>query len=148
LGSRSILANPANAGMKDLVNMKIKFRDSFRPFCPSVLEEDAPKYFDGRQKKAPYMTITYDVKENMRSKIPAVTHLDGTARIQTVNESQHPAYYRLLKKLKEKTGHGVALNTSFNLSHEPIVCSPQHAIATFFASGLDALVIGNYYIMK
>lgn len=148
LGSRSILANPADLKMKDLVNLKIKFRDSFRPFCPSVLEEDASKFFDGKQRQSPYMTITYDVKEKMRDAIPAVTHVDGTARIQTVNESQHPLYYRLLNKLKDKTGRGVVLNTSCNLSYEPIVCTPQHAIATFFASGLDALVIGNFCITK
>lgn len=148
LGSRSILANPAVPAMKDWVNMKIKFRDSFRPFCPSVLEEDAGKYFSGKQKQAPYMTITYDVREQMRSKIPAVTHVDGTARIQTVNESQHPLYYRLLIKLKEKTGQGVVLNTSFNLSHEPIVCTPRDALASFYASGLDALVMGNFVIKK
>ncbi len=148
LGSRSILANPADPAMKDLVNLKIKFRDSFRPFCPSVLEEDASKYFSGKQLPAPYMTITYDVREEMQLKIPAVTHVDGTARIQTVNELQHPLYERLLKKLKDKTGHGVALNTSFNLSHEPIVCTPRDAIATFYASGLDALVLGNFVIEK
>ncbi len=148
LGSRSILANPANPKMKDTVNLKIKFRESFRPFCPSVLEEDAGKYFSGKQLVAPYMTITYDVRKEMQSVIPAVTHVDGTARIQTVNESQHPLYYRLLKKLKEKTGHGVVLNTSFNLSHEPIVCTPRDAIASFFSSGLDALVIGNFLVKK
>ncbi|MDZ4845972.1 MAG: carbamoyltransferase C-terminal domain-containing protein [Chitinophagales bacterium] len=148
LGNRSILANPAVAEMKDLVNQKIKFRDSFRPFCPSILEEDAPKYFVGKQTVSPYMTITYDVRKEMQSKIPAVTHVDGTARIQTVNESQNALYYRLLKNLKEKTGHGVVLNTSFNLSHEPIVCTPRDAIASFYASGLDALVIGNFVIEK
>lgn len=148
LGNRSILANPAVAEMKDLVNQKIKFRDSFRPFCPSVLEEDASKYFLGKQTVSPYMTITYDVRKEMQAVIPAVTHVDGTARIQTVNESQNALYYRLLKTLKEKTGHGVVLNTSFNLSHEPIVCTPRDAIASFYASGLDALVIGNFVIEK
>lgn len=148
LGNRSILANPAVAEMKDIVNQKVKFRDSFRPFCPSVLEEDAPKYFVGKQTISPYMTITYDVRKEMRAKIPAVTHVDGTARIQTVNASENALYYSLLKKLKEKTGHGVVLNTSFNLSHEPIVCTPRDAIASFYASGLDALVIGNFVIEK
>ncbi|GIV33362.1 MAG: carbamoyltransferase [Chitinophagales bacterium] len=148
LGSRSILAHPGYAEMKDIVNRKIKFREAFRPFCPSVLEEDAGKYFSGKQPIAPYMTITYDVRKEMQACIPAVTHVDGTARIQTVNAVQHPLYYRLLKKLKEKTGHGVVLNTSFNLSHEPIVCTPRNAIATFFSSGLDALVIDNFIVEK
>lgn len=148
LGNRSILANPAVAEMKDIVNKKVKFRDSFRPFCPSVLQEDAQKYFIGKQAISPYMTITYDVRKEMQAVIPAVTHVDGTARIQTVNELQNPLYYSLLKELKEKTGHGVVLNTSFNLSHEPIVCTPRDAIASFYASGLDALVIGKFVIEK
>ncbi len=148
LGSRSILANACNDKMKDIVNRKIKLRESFRPFCPSVLEEDAEKYFSGKQVAAPYMTVTYDVKQEMQPLIPAVTHIDGTARIQTVNPGQNPLYYSLLRKLKEKTGHGVVLNTSFNLSHEPIVCTPRDAVATFFSSGLDVLVMGDFVVRK
>lgn len=148
LGNRSILANATNAKMQDLVNKKIKFRESFRPFCPSVLEEDAPLYFEGKQKIASYMTITYDVKKEMQSKIPSVTHVDGTARIQTVNKTQNEVFYQLLLELKQLTGHGVVMNTSFNLSHEPIVNSPRDAIATFFASGMDVLYLGNFKIKK
>lgn len=148
LGNRSILANATNAKMQDLVNKKIKFRESFRPFCPSVLEEDAPLYFEGKQKIAPYMTITFDVKKEMQSKIPSVTHVDGTARIQTVNKAQNEVFYKLLLELKQLTGHGVVMNTSFNLSHEPIVNSPRDAIATFFASGMDVLYLGNFKIEK
>jgi carbamoyltransferase len=148
LGSRSILANAQSDKMQDIVNRKIKLRESFRPFCPSVLEEDAETYFSGKQNVAPYMTITYDVKTDMQRIIPGVTHVDGTARIQTVSEKQNPLYYSLMKKVKTKTGHGVVLNTSFNLSHEPIVCTPRNAVATFFSSGLDALVIGNFVISK
>jgi carbamoyltransferase len=142
------LANAQSEKMQDIVNRKIKLRESFRPFCPSVLEEDSEKYFSGKQSAAPYMTITYDVKKEMQKVIPAVTHVDGTARIQTVSEKQNPLYYSLLKKLKQKTGHGVVMNTSFNLSHEPIVCTPRHAVATFFSSGLDSLVIGNFVVGK
>ncbi|MDB5283430.1 MAG: carbamoyl transferase [Bacteroidota bacterium] len=148
LGARSILANPANAEMKNKVNAKIKFRESFRPFCPGVLEEDATQYFSGKQKVAPYMTVTYDVVEKMRSVIPAVSHVDGTARIQTVNQSQNAKYYSLLQALKAKSGNGVVLNTSFNLSHEPIVATPRDAVASFYASGMDALIIENFLIEK
>lgn len=148
LGNRSILANSTNPQMQEIVNQKIKFRESFRPFCPSVLEEDAHLYFEGKQIVSPYMTITYDVKKEMQSKIPSVTHVDGTARVQTVNKRQNEIFYDLLLELKRLTGHGVVMNTSFNLAHEPIVCSPRDAIATFFASGLDALFIGNYFVRK
>lgn len=148
LGNRSILANATNAKMQDLVNKKIKFRESFRPFCPSVLEEDAPLYFEGKQKIAPYMTITYNVKKEMQKEIPAVTHIDRTARIQTVNQNQNKRFYELLAELKRLTGHGVVMNTSFNLSHEPIVNSPRDAIATFFASGMEVLYLGNFKILK
>jgi carbamoyltransferase len=148
LGSRSILANATNPVMQDLVNRKIKFRETFRPFCPSVLEEDAHLYFEGKQSISPYMTVTYNVKKEAKSKIPAVTHVDGTARIQTVNKAQNERFYNLLKSLKELTGHGVVMNTSFNLSHEPIVNSPRDAIATFFASGMDILYLGDYKIEK
>jgi carbamoyltransferase len=148
LGNRSILANACNPEMQEIVNKKIKFRESFRPFCPSVLEEDFDIYFIGKQKVSPFMTITYTVKEEQQKNIPSVSHVDGTARIQTVNEKQNPLFYKLLKHLKEKTGHGVVMNTSFNLSHEPIVCTPRDAIASFYASGMDALIIGNYLLEK
>jgi carbamoyltransferase len=148
LGARSILANPQMKEMQDIVNKKIKFRESFRPFCPSVLEEDAAEFFIGKKMEAPYMTVTYDVKPDKISKIPAVTHIDNTARIQTVNQQQNPLYYNLLQELKKKTGIGVVLNTSFNVDNEPIVSSPRDAVATFHGSGLDALVIGNFLLVK
>ena len=148
LGNRSILANPCNASSKDIVNQKIKFRESFRPFCPSVLEEDVELYFSGKSKQSPYMTITYDAKDFALQSIPAVIHVDHTARIQTVSESDNPLFYSLLRELKRINRHGVVLNTSFNRSHEPIVCSPRDALATFYSSGLDALFLGNYMILK
>lgn len=148
LGNRSILANATNPQMQDIVNRKIKLRESFRPFCPSVLANDCTTYFKGKQTVSPYMTITYQCEESVQSKIPAVVHTDGTARIQTVHGQENPLYFSLLQKLKEKTGHGVVLNTSFNLSHEPIVCTPRDALATFFSSGLDVLYIGSYKISK
>lgn len=148
LGNRSILANATIKGMNDMVNQKIKLRESFRPFCPSVLEEDAALYFDTPQLPLPYMTITTNVHPHIQPVIPAVTHTDGTARIQTVSKAQNPLYYSLLQHLKQHTGHGVVLNTSFNLSHEPIVATPRQALATFFSSGLDALLLGPFLVIK
>ena len=148
LGNRSILANPAAPNIQSVVNHKIKFREGFRPFGASVLEEDIFEHFDGRLKSSPYMTVTYRTKSKKAAALSGITHADGSCRIQTVNQQQNPLYYRLLKNLKANTGVGVCLNTSFNLKYEPIVCTPQQAIATFYASGLDALIIGCYYISK
>ena len=148
LGNRSILANAANPSMRDIVNQKIKFRDTFRPFCPSVLEEESKNYFIGKQDIAPYMTINYDVKPSIIDKIPSVVHVDDTARIQTVNKNQNELYYKFLLYLKDIIGIGVCLNTSFNVNDEPIVNTPREAVATFFGSGMDCLVIGNYVIEK
>ena len=129
-------------------NEKIKFREQFRPFCPSVLEEDSPLFFEGKSKIAPYMTITYDVKKDYIGKIPSVTHVDNTARIQTVNESQNILYYKYLSKLNKLIGHSVSMNTSFNVKGDPIVNTPFQAISTFFGSGMDTLVIGNFVLNK
>jgi carbamoyltransferase len=148
LGNRSILANPATADIQAQVNRKIKFREGFRPFGASLLEEDSAEYFDGRLPIAPYMTVTYQTRKDKVTALKGVTHVDGSCRIQTVNQKQNKRYYDLLRYLKDKTGVGVCLNTSFNLKYEPIVCTPQQAIATFYASGLDALIIGDYLIRK
>lgn len=148
LGNRSILANPTNKEVGDLVNNKIKFRESYRPFCPSVLEEDFNLFFEGKQPLAANMTITYDVKPEIIDKIPAVVHIDNTARIQTVNIEQNELFYKFLIELKHLNGIGMSLNTSFNKKHEPIVNSPLDALATFYSCGLDALVIGNYLVLK
>lgn len=148
LGNRSILANPQHAEMQAIVNQKIKFRESFRPFGASVLEEDVFQYFEGKSQKAPYMTLVYAVRPQARPLIPAVVHADNTCRIQTVNKKDNPLYYELLTHLKNRTGHGVVLNTSFNLAHEPIVNTPREAIASFMSSGMDELFIGHYQVSK
>lgn len=148
LGNRSILANPSAPDIQQVVNQKIKFREGFRPFGASLLEEDLSENFDGNLPTSPYMTITYQTKTEKIKLLQGVTHYDGTCRIQTVNAAQNKLFYTLLKHLKQKTGLGVCLNTSFNLNYEPIVCTPQQAIATFFASGLDSLIIGNYIVTK
>lgn len=148
LGARSILANPCNSAMKDLLNKKIKFRESFRPFCPSVTEKFSTRYFKGKNPVSPYMTITYDVLPEKASLIPAVTHVNNTARIQTVNENQNALYFSMLNHFATISGHPVVVNTSFNTNNEPIVCSPSDALASFYKSGIDALIIGNFLIHK
>jgi carbamoyltransferase len=148
LGSRSILADPRLAEMKDIVNERVKFREQFRPFCPSVLEEEASRYFAGKGETSPYMTITYDVRDEYASELPAITHVDQTARIQTVNRSQNPLYYDYLTELKKRIGCGVTLNTSLNVRGMPIDTSPYHALCTMFGSGMDALVMGNLVLEK
>lgn len=144
LGNRSILADARNPKMKDMVNSRIKFREAFRPFAPSIMEEYADSYFLGCSK-SPFMMFTYPVTTNM---LPATTHIDGTARVQTVCESDNSKYYKLLRTFKTLTGCPAILNTSFNVMGEPIVCTPSDAIATFKKSGLDYLVIGNFIVKK
>jgi carbamoyltransferase len=147
LGSRSILADPRRAEMKDLLNARIKFREGFRPFAPSVLEECANEWFeyDGAQNSLPgrFMLYVAPVREHKRSEIPAVTHVDGSGRLQTVARSTNPAYHRLIEMFAQRTGVPVVMNTSFNLKGEPIVEHPAHAFNTFSRSGLDVLVLGN-----
>jgi len=152
LGHRSILADPRSAGMKDIVNTKIKFREPFRPFAPSVLIEEAEQYFElpqaDRQFPARFMLYVAKVKENKRDSIPAVTHVDGTARLQTVQEENNPLYYRLISSFERATGVPLVLNTSFNLKGEPIVNTPEEAFQTFVRSGMDILVLGHCLIEK
>ncbi len=148
LGNRSILANPSFPNIQQIVNQKIKFRESFRPFGASVLEEDITAFFIGKSPKAPFMTLVYDVKKSIKKTIPSIVHADGTCRIQSVCKNHNPAFYELLMSFKKETGIGVLLNTSFNLNHEPIVSTAREAIASFYSSGLDVLYINNYRITK
>jgi carbamoyltransferase len=146
LGSRSILASPIHASMQARLN-EVKDREDFRPVAPVVLEEDAPEWFENATH-SPFMLFIYDVKKDKEEKIPAVKHVDGTARIQTVNEQQHPRYYELLQAFKKKTGVPVLVNTSFNTLGKPIVCTPRDAVECFWSSPFDALIIGSYIIEK
>jgi len=146
LGSRSILASPIHPSMQQRLN-EVKDREDFRPVAPVVLEEDAPEWFEGAEQ-SPFMLFVYHVKKDKEDKIPAVRHVDGTARIQTVNENQHPRYYQLLNAFKQKTGVPVLVNTSFNTLGKPIVCTPRDAVECFWSSPFDALVIGSYVIEK
>lgn len=146
LGGRSILASPIDPAMQAKLN-DIKDREDFRPVAPVVLEEDAAEWFEGATQ-SPFMLFVYKVKEDKADKIPAVRHVDGTARIQTVNENQHPLYHALLKEFKKLTGVPVLVNTSFNTRGEPIVCTPRDAIECFWTSPFDALVINSFLLEK
>ena len=155
LGNRSILADPRRAEMKDVVNTKIKFREPFRPFAPSVLAEQAGRYFELRNGRdvwprdpARFMLVVMPVAEGERSTIPAVTHAGGTGRLQTVTRDGNPRYYRLIERFGQATGVPVVLNTSFNLRGEPIVTTPDNALNTFYNSGIDTLVIGDFVVRK
>ncbi len=142
LGNRSILASPRNPRMKDLLNSKVKHREDFRPYAPAVLEERCAEFFDVRQR-SPFMLIAGRVREGKRGVIPAVTHVDDTARVQVVDNDANPRLRGLLKEFEALTGVPVLINTSFNLKGEPIVCSPEDAIDCFKRSGMDILVMGN-----
>ena len=149
LGNRSILADPTNPKMKDIVNIKIKFREPFRPFAPSVLEDKVEDFFDiheaARHYPARFMLYVTKVKND---RIPAITHVDGSGRLQTVKEAHNPRYYRLIELFGQATGVPIVLNTSFNLKGEPIVTTPQDAFNTFMKSGMDILVLENCLVDK
>jgi carbamoyltransferase len=147
LGNRSILADPRDAAMKDKVNECIKFREGWRPFAPSVLAERFGDYFEPNGA-SPFMILTHDVRPEKRAIIPAVTHVDHTARVQTVERSVNPRYWELISEFDALTGVPVVMNTSFNLRGEPIVCEPKDAVRTFFSSGMDFLVLGDFVVAK
>jgi len=151
LGNRSILADPRNPAAKDLVNAAVKYRESFRPFAPAVLEENAHEYFDLPMRETetvPYMEKVFPVRSDKREVIPAVVHVDGTGRLQTVSRRTNPRFYNLIHEFQLLTGIPILLNTSFNLNGEPIVCSPTDAIRTFYSCGLDALVLDDWVVLK
>ncbi len=146
LGARSIIADARNPENKSVVNLKIKFRESFRPFAPSVLEEKCSEWFD-LDVPSPYMLLVADVKPGKRT-IPSVTHVDHSARIQTVDPHTHPRYYNLIKRFDEKTGCPVIINTSFNVRGEPIVCTPHEAYLCFMRTNMDVLVMDRFVMYK
>lgn len=152
LGNRSILADPRRADMKDIVNTKIKFREPFRPFAPSVLADRTEEFFSlpnaAAHFPARFMLYVVDVKDDKREVLPAITHVDGTGRLQTVRSDSNPRYYRLIENFGQATGVPVLLNTSFNLRGEPIVNTPEQAFHTFSESGMDVLVLNEYVIEK
>lgn len=144
LGNRSLLALPTNANNKDRINLAIKKRQNYRPFAPAVTAEDAHRYFVlNAGEQYPYMTMLTHVRDSARSMLPAVTHVDGTARVQTVTRDDNPAFHHLLDRLKALTSVPVVLNTSYNVNHQPIVCTETEAVDTFVEMGIDALYIAN-----
>jgi carbamoyltransferase len=146
LGNRSILADPRNPDIKDIINSTVKMREDFRPFAPAVLEEHYKQYFD-TDSPSPYMSRICKVKPEMKNVIPGVTHVDGTARIQTVNKKDNNKFYELIREFGEITGVPMLVNTSFNCQ-EPIVETPEHALRTFKKTAIDILVINDYIIRK
>jgi carbamoyltransferase len=149
LGARSILADPRQAATKDKVNLAVKYRENFRPFAPAVLADAADDWFDLDPKvRVPFMERVYMVRPERRAQIGAVTHVDGSGRLQTVDMETNPLFHRLIASFKGLTGVPIVLNTSFNLNGEPIVCTPTDAIRTFFSCGLDVLFLGNYVLDK
>jgi carbamoyltransferase len=146
LGNRSILADPRRPEMKDILNQRIKHRETFRPFAPSILEESTGEYFQ-RTHPSPFMTFAYAVRPEKRAVIPAPTHVDGTARLQTVNRQANPLYWKLIKEFANQTGVPVLLNTSFN-ENEPIVLRPEEALDCFLRTKMDVLVLGNFILEK
>jgi carbamoyltransferase len=147
LGQRSILADPREVSSRDKVNAIIKFREYWRPFCPSMLSERADDYLEDHTD-APFMIISFRATERLRQEAPAIVHVDGTARVQLVDRDIHPKYHRLISEFEKLTGVGVLLNTSFNVKGEPIVCTLRDALRTFWSTGLDALVAGDFLITK
>ena len=171
LGCRSIIGDPRSPAMQAQMNLRIKFRESFRPFAPVVLREDVGDYFD-HQGESPYMLLVADVKKELqrqlsaeeqaamkdpdlrkrvnvpRSTLPAITHVDMSARIQTIDERRHGRFYRLMKEFKKQTGCGVMINTSFNIRGEPIVCTPDDAFRCLLATDMDVLVLENFVLRK
>lgn len=147
LGNRSLLADPRKAEMKDIMNARVKFRESFRPFAPSILWEYQKEYFD-LDIPSPYMLIVADIWPKKRSIIPAVTHVDGTGRLQTVLKEMNPRYHKLIQVFYEITGVPVVLNTSFNVKGEPIVETPEDAIRCFLGTNFDELYLGDVVITK
>jgi len=147
LGNRSILADPRGADKKDYINDHVKHREPFRPYCPSLLEEDKDKYLKNA-KDAPFMIVAYEAQDGVKDRIPAVVHVDNTVRPQTVNKQVNPLYWNLINEFKKLTGEGILLNTSFNVRGEPIVCKPIEAIRCFYGTGMDSLAIGSYLLEK
>jgi carbamoyltransferase len=144
LGNRSLIADPRRADMRDIINLKIKFREKFRPFAPSILEEFVGEYFE-IDEPVPFMEKVFKIRPEKREKIPAVTHVDGTGRLQSVSRHTNSLYWELINAFYQRTGIPLLLNTSLN-ENEPIVRTPQEAIQCFLRTNMDSLVLGCYYI--
>jgi len=146
LGNRSIIGDPRRADMKDILNLKIKRRESFRPFAPSVLQGAVAEWFE-QDGDVPFMMQVYQIREQKRALIPAVTHVDGSGRLQTVNPATNPRYHALITAFFEQTGVPMVLNTSFN-ENEPVVCTPAEALDCFLRTKMDVLVMGDWVVRR
>ena len=146
LGNRSIVCDPRRADMKDTLNLKIKRRESFRPFAPSILREAVPEWFE-LDGNVPFMTQVYPIRAKQRARIPAVTHVDGSGRLQTVSRETNPLYYQLIEAFREISGVPMVLNTSFN-ENEPVVCRPEEALDCFLRTQMDLLVMGRFMVLR
>jgi carbamoyltransferase len=147
LGNRSILADPRSPEMKDKINSRVKFREWYRPLAPAILHELGEEYFEDYQE-TPYMERTLRFRQEMRDRVPAVVHQDGTGRLQSVTEEGNPLFYKLIRAFYQKTGIPLLLNTSLNVMGKPIVHSVEDAITVFYTTGLDCLVIEDYVLTK
>ncbi len=147
LGNRSILANPCNPKMKDILNLKVKHREQFRPFAPVVLADEAAKFFDV-DIEVPFMSFVYPVKESKRKMLPAITHVDGSGRLQTIRREANPRYYDVIKEFGKLSKVPILVNTSFNIRGEPIVMKPEHAYRCFTGTGIDYLVMDRFLIKR
>jgi carbamoyltransferase len=149
LGDRSILLDPRRSDGRDVVNSAVKFREPFRPFAPAILAGRVSDFFECPETaRVPFMERVYMFRPERRAEVPAVVHIDGSGRLQTVEADDNPRYYRLIEHFDRLTGVPIILNTSFNLNGEPIVCSPDDALRTFFSCGLDVLFLGNVRVTK
>ena len=146
LGNRSILGDPRRADMKDILNLKIKRRESFRPFAPSIQREHVTEWFE-QDDDVPFMMEVFQVREEKRAQIPATTHVDGSGRLQTVHKETNPRYHRLIECYRQITGVPIVLNTSFN-ENEPVVCKPQEALDCFLRTKMDVLVLNDWFVTR
>jgi carbamoyltransferase len=146
LGNRSILGDPRRADMKDILNLKIKRRESFRPFAPSILRECVSEWFE-QDDDVPFMMEVFQVRPEKRAQVPATTHVDGSGRLQTVHKETNPRYHRLISAYREITGVPIVLNTSFN-ENEPVVCKPQEALDCFLRTKMDVLVLNDWIVTR
>jgi carbamoyltransferase len=146
LGNRSIVCDPRRTDMKDILNSKIKRRESFRPFAPSIQREHVQDWFE-EDGDVPFMMQVFQIREEKRSHIPAVTHVDGSGRLQTVYQETNPRYWRLIEEFRELTGVPMVLNTSFN-ENEPVVCRPEEALNCFLRTKMDVLVLGDWMVCR
>ena len=146
LGNRSILADPRRSDIKEMLNAKIKRRESFRPFAPSILRESVAEWFE-QDDDVPFMMEVFQIRSEKRALIPAVTHVDGSGRLQTVHRETNLRYYRLIEHFRDLTGIPIVLNTSFN-ENEPVVCRPEEALDCFLRTKMDSLVLGSFWIER